>query len=310
MKHNILVIMTIMSLSGCDKASALPSDFLPEMPLEEVAPSGESKTWQKIPKNWDYDQELVKIIKNAHWENVDAILYPLTSNNKINDALIYRLKIDILSAIENKLGETGEYTPEEWDARVKRDCKKENWIQFSEDEDENAKVEGVCENEEGFEEFLIYLVERVSNIDDPNIIEPIIDSLAIISGNQIPDSLTKFGDKAIKALITKYNETQDKELQSNIIFTLDRILQQNALVFSNNNEELKELFLKGIKNSDDLVRESAIEALMNFGDTSVIPALEEIAKNDNYVIHPSGQEDIYPVREKAQKAIDKLNGKP
>jgi transglutaminase-like putative cysteine protease len=165
----------------------------------------------------------------------------------------------------------------------------------------------------------IELIERVTTIDDPKIIGPLIDSLATVSGTKISDTLAKFGEQSLKLLIEKYNKTQNADLQNGIIFTIEQIIKKNASTLTNNKaassvyQELKTLLLKGLKNPDPFTRESAIIALTSLGDSLVIPHLEQIAKNDDYNIRGGGEGSelaqgtiIYPLREMAQKAIDTL----
>jgi uncharacterized protein YlzI (FlbEa/FlbD family) len=61
--------------------------------------------------------------------------------------------------------------------------------------------------------------------------------------------------------------------------------------------------LGGAKNKLNLIRSSAIEGLSNFTDSEVISILKSIAKNDTYNLQ-NGKK--YPIRENAQKVLDKL----
>jgi HEAT repeat protein len=167
-------------------------------------------------------------------------------------------------------------------------------------------------------EYYLELLQRVTNISDPSIIEPLVDSLGSASGVYVPNSLAKFGDKSLEVLIKKYDKAQDTDLRNGILFTIEKIIQKNAakkLLNSNaaTYKNLKALLLRGLKDTDPFVREQAIITLVTLGDHSVMHYLEEIVANDTYAIRGGGERSdlekgtvIYPLRELAQEAIAKL----
>jgi hypothetical protein len=241
---------------------------------------------QKMPKlqlRQDFcypgdDSCSLRKIENGDWTNVSELLETLPSNNE-------QINAALIARLE-----------------------KETIFDKKVDHETNRAYGG----------YYMDLLQRVSSIDDPRIIESLVDSLSSASGVHIPDSLAKFGDKSLKVLMKKYDEAQDTDLRNGILFTIERIIQQNAAKkgLSSNvaeYENLKALLLRALQDAEPFVREQAISVLITLGDHTVIPHLEKLAKHDTYQIRGGGEGSdlgesvvIYPLRKMAEDAIEKL----
>lgn len=268
-----LFLITILGLTLTSSGYVLANEKPPEH-SEERFKLPDALHYPENPENSPTRvQKKLQILKNGNWKEVANLLEKLSPDNE-------PVKIALI-------------------ARLKKETKEGN-------------------HESGtYGEYYLKLLQRVSNLNDPSIIEPLVESLSSATGVYVPNSLAKFADKSLQVLTEKYQHTQDTDLQNGILFTIERILQQNATKKWLNShraayQSLKALLLKGLNNADPFVREQAIITLITLGDTSVIPNLEILAKNDTYSIRGGEGSDletgviIYPLRELAQEAIAKL----
>jgi len=75
---------------------------------------------------------------------------------------------------------------------------------------------------------------------------------------------------------------------------------------------MKDVFIKSLNDSDSFTRMEAIKGLGILGDTSVIPLLKPIAKNDPRAwntVSGDPSKFVYPVREEAQRVLKLLEEK-
>jgi hypothetical protein len=192
---------------------------------------------------------------------------------------------------------------------------------------------------EGVDEFRIFLLSVMGGLKEDRMIPYLLEDFG--SGTQISFVLLGYGEKVIDPIISKLDEgyweaswalgemLHNKD-EGYTAQGLDRKRIKDALIEvlkkkeTINYPEGSQAYEATLKSKAD-ERERIILALAKSGDVDIIPILKEFAKNDIYKQPPkviktdkkttqpplqkSGQENIYPVREAAQKALEELKQK-
>lgn len=166
---------------------------------------------------------------------------------------------------------------------------------------------------EGEGEYFGELMEKAGRLKDPRAIPALLNCL---DQRLAANSLILIGIESIPGLI-KAMENSDRAVRANAAFAIGEIFSKSTstqltsaqLLMKN---ELKRILIRELKDKEWMVRKNVIHALGYFPDADVIPIIKKIAKEDPYFQDFSKKENYtgpkirYPVREEAEKILDKL----
>lgn len=190
------------------------------------------------------------------------------------------------------------------------------------------KKQGIAENiarqkaysDLGGKEYVRYygdFATLISSFKDIRTIPSLLRGLNDYGGTVVPTHIITIGEDAVAPLINTLS-SNDRVLRNMSFFVLS--VWVNAPVVSedytvdesmsikniNQLERIKKSFLGALKDKDVDVRSRAIYGLAAFPDDAVINDLESVAKSDPYY---SEYEKRYPLREEADKSIEKIKTK-
>ncbi len=128
--------------------------------------------------------------------------------------------------------------------------------------------------------------------------------------------LNNFGEAAVEPVLNVLETVNNPGQKMSAIFVLTEMLKMKDEGYTAKGKTRRNIIdalVKTSKDSNRYVRLVSVKALGESQDKDVIPILENIAKNDPYSVvvkDPSGKEvKRYPVREDAEKALQKLKAK-
>lgn len=156
------------------------------------------------------------------------------------------------------------------------------------------------------------LIELVGQIKDISAI-PILLDIACGQGgpNLVKQHLAELGEPAALALLEMI-KNPGKEFGG--IMSLQAVISKdninNRIIDSHTRQEIKELGLEKSKTGKYYVKLAALQVLGEFSEPEVLIHLQDIAENDSTFVEREihGKKvKRYPVREEAQKQLDKHN---
>ncbi|MBT4485218.1 MAG: HEAT repeat domain-containing protein [Candidatus Latescibacteria bacterium] len=158
-------------------------------------------------------------------------------------------------------------------------------------------------------EFLGDLLWILSVAGDMRAKEALLKTMACphIAGGSIAKGLLRLGPQVLPD-IKKYLESSNILTIRHTILTLKQIAEYDSTgtYFSEEERrEMKEKLLSMINDGDASLRTSSVNALGTFGDSSVIPILEEIKRNDMY----KSETGVFTIRKIAERSIERLKEK-
>jgi len=121
-------------------------------------------------------------------------------------------------------------------------------------------------------------------------------------------SLIKIGKESIPGLMNAVNDP-DRFVRTNAVFALSEIVYKTGIADLKERDEIKNIFMKALQVKKGVVRKEAVYGLGNFPDPDVIPLIKEISEKDPYTKKQAFKgraETIFPVREEAQKVLEKF----
>lgn len=156
--------------------------------------------------------------------------------------------------------------------------------------------------------------ELISSFKDKRGVPGILKGIRYYGPAIHPGAIALMGDGAAKALLNA-TKSNDKVLKDMAFFVLS--VWVNAPIFAedysipeelrikdkNLLDKIKASFLEGLHDKTINVRSSAVYGLGAFPENDVVTELEKIRKDDPYFSKYSKK---YPIREDAQKAIEKI----
>jgi hypothetical protein len=156
----------------------------------------------------------------------------------------------------------------------------------------------------------LYLCRLVSKSEDKSLLNLILENCAD------PVTMSNCGEDAVEPVVNALKTSKSSEGRTSRIDMLGEMLKPKVsgyVASGNTRNKIKELLVQLVKDNDRYVRSASVRALGDSRDKDVIPMLENIAKNDPYSVvvkDPSGKEvKRYPVRERAEEALQKLKAK-
>ena len=140
------------------------------------------------------------------------------------------------------------------------------------------------------------LIEAVSSLRDPHSVDALLG--AINTGNMATRGLASLGRVALDPLITKLN-AMDTGTRHSATRAIGQMLDYPSEIGDGDKERIKSALVGASSDENQFVRMSAVEGLAKLRDPSLAPVLNQIAEGDPY----RTDEDAYPVREAARKAL-------
>ncbi len=271
-------------------------------------------------------EEIIGLLNHPDWQERDkAIVYGLSKFRKIDDRGFpqefneFEGKEQISIALIRLL-ERENLRREEW------------WKKWHEEYERIGKEpplgwypEGWEKPGEGRGEYYIDLVAIVIKLKDERAISAIVGAVECGAPSM---AVIEFGELAIPYLLERLEKTKSYAT-SDIIRTLGEIAKRaestppvvkgtattKAPLKSpavSQVDLMKDAFIKNLNNPNEFTRMEAIKSLGILEDTSVIPLLKQIAKNDPRAwntVSGDPSKFIYPVREEAERVIKLLEKK-
>lgn len=166
-------------------------------------------------------------------------------------------------------------------------------------------------NSESYGMYHIYLCRLVSKSRDRSLLKLILKSCGE------PEVLMNFGDEAAESLIDALASPGNPGGKITIIQALEEMLkpkEKGYMASGAIRKKIIQTMLQETKDSNRFVRSVSVKALGESDDKDVIPILEDISKNDPYHFEKMDESSkrmktIYPVRESAKEALEKLKAK-
>ncbi len=168
-------------------------------------------------------------------------------------------------------------------------------------EDERLKDTG---NDWG--EYYLHITRLVRCTKDPRFIPLYLKEMT--GNSQANKALAELGETAVAPLLDKLANGNYRERHSSA-FTFVLMLKLKDCVYPLSEKskiKIKEALIKSSSDVSGHVRFSVVMALGELNDISNIPLLEKIAKEDPYSRKKADGSVVYPVREEAQKLLEKL----
>jgi hypothetical protein len=166
------------------------------------------------------------------------------------------------------------------------------------------------ESEEAFK-YLELLGKIGGRLKDPRTIPVLVEG---VGTGYFGNALAKIGAPAIEPLLKKYDSADINE-KDIILYVFQKM---GASEIKDKRKKVIACILRGSKDTEAFIRGKAIKTLSELGDANVIPALEEIEKNDPeiYEVDTSsgswkgyGKYKRYIVREEASEALKKIKAR-
>jgi len=156
-----------------------------------------------------------------------------------------------------------------------------------------------------------YLCNLVGKTGDKNLL-PLLVEYCLRK-----EVLINFGDLGVDSVINVLKTSNNPDRKVSAIRVLGEMLKPKETGYvasAETRNRIEEALIQTTKDSDRYIRSAAVSALGDSGNKSVIPILEDIAKNDPYHFERKDKtsekvETIYPVRERAEEALQKLKAK-
>ena len=128
------------------------------------------------------------------------------------------------------------------------------------------------------------------------------------------DVLLDFGDDAVQLILDGFSNTSNPIRKMTTISVLGEMVKpkkKGYVAKGKNRTKIKNALIKATNDENKHVRTVSVRALGNSGDKDVISVLEKVAREDKYKVKKKDKlgkeiEEIYPVREEAKKALEKL----
>jgi len=228
-------------------------------------------------------ETILKQLKNPDWQERAKVMYPYKLKRFVKDE---RMKVALISLLEkeNKLFNTFHDYEKYDELQVKK-----YWVYYRN------------------------LSGEVALLRDERAIPAVVNSYGW--GQAVVGTLENMGEPVVVPLIEKLNSKYSvaKRYDFSIIRILEKIVEKHTLS-GESKAEIKKVFIKALKDEEPHVRKYAVRGLGNIGDTDVIPLIKSLADNDpcEQVEMFEGREKkiyLYPVREEAKKALEKLKEK-
>lgn len=165
--------------------------------------------------------------------------------------------------------------------------------------------------------YIDLLTKMVRRSKDPRLLPVLVESWLD------PEALGNYGDLAVEAIINKIKSNPDDRGITGYVLVLKAFINNEITSYQawgEVREKIKKTLME-VSTSDKHwhIRQIAVEALGESGDADVIPFLEKVASSDELAQEievPSADKSAppqkkirYPVREEAQRQLEKLKKK-
>ena len=139
-----------------------------------------------------------------------------------------------------------------------------------------------------------------------------------------PNSIINFGDLAVEPVINVLKTADNESRKINAIFTLKNFLkdkEEGYVARGEAREKIKKAMIDAVSDKEWQIRVSAVFAIGDTGEKDFIPVLENVAESDPHKgernaiegvdkdVPPGKKVTVYPVRNAAKKALEKLRRK-
>jgi hypothetical protein len=139
-----------------------------------------------------------------------------------------------------------------------------------------------------------------------------------------PNSIINFGDLAVEPVINVLKTADNESRKINAIFTLKDFLkdkEEGYVARGEAREKIKKAMIDAVSDKEWQIRVSAVFAIGDTGEKDFIPVLENVAESDPHKgernaiegvdkdVPPGKKVTVYPVRNAAKKALEKLRRK-
>jgi len=154
----------------------------------------------------------------------------------------------------------------------------------------------------GHGEYYLDVVASVISINDERAMSVLIDALGC--GNKIINAVADFGKMTVKPLIEKFksDDIYYRQKRGSILIALNKIIYKDKTVLSKYRDNIKKVLIIGLNDATMFTRREAVRtAELLSDDSEILAILKKLSLNDKGKIKNS-----YPVREEAQKVLEKL----
>jgi len=221
--------------------------------------------------------DAVNLLKSEDWKRwCPVVTYASTSLVNVE---AFRLALIELRERENKISE-------KW------------WGETS----DGKKPRGLNEQfgGEGYGECLGELNTRIVSLKDRRAVGALIRS-----GD--PGAVVEFGSDAASQMITWFRSTKDISGRAAVVQALGKI-QDKGVLPAELRQQSKDVVFGAAKDASPIVREASIRTVHHFGKTEAIQFLKKLSESDERTfVRKTDGTRVYPIRDAAQKEIDRLS---
>lgn len=153
------------------------------------------------------------------------------------------------------------------------------------------------------------LIGTVAGLKDSRAVNALIG--AINTGSMATNGLAEIAPFSIDAVVERA-DSNDLLTRDVATIVLSKMLEPTKISrletqLPGSREKIKQLLLRKVKDTNQYIRQSAIDGLAKLPDADVIKVLEDISKNDLYQTDPAnGKMKSYPVRDAAKKQLNRI----
>lgn len=157
---------------------------------------------------------------------------------------------------------------------------------------------------EGHGEYYLDLVAKVIALRDAKAINALVGSLDVGAPEK---ALAEFGDAAVAPALDAFDKTPNATRRAAVVRLMGR-LSEKGISAADLRERAKAAVFHAADDDSSSVREAAIRNLHRFDKAQAVEKLRKIAGSDpKSVVHRGKNKRVYPLREAAQKELDRLS---